>query len=67
MKHLATRKAKENEHTLYDLQILEDSDQQDFTKDKNAIHFDSKPDDEILERLNYHGIKYIVHPKELTT
>lgn len=64
-KHLATRQAKQKEHSLYDLMIVEESDQEHhYSKDENTIHFDKQPDDDILASLNAHGVKYIVHPKE---
>lgn len=67
MKHLATRKAKENEHSLHDLMILEETgDEHTYSKDKNCIHFDDQPDDDIIEKLNKHGIKYLIHSKEVS-
>lgn len=64
MKHLATRKAKENEHSLYSLMILEDADEKEPT-DLDTIHFDDEPDQELIEKLHYHGIPYLISSKEV--
>lgn len=64
-KHLATRKAKENEHSLYDIMIMEDVEgEHNYSSDENTIHFDKEIDPEFSEQLKKHGIKHKVVLKE---
>lgn len=63
-KHLANRKARETEHTLYDLMIMEDSETDTFNED-NVIHFDKHPGDDVIDKLNKNGVKYLVGSKEI--
>lgn len=68
IRHLATRKAKENEHSLYDLMLVEDVEgDHQYVTDENTIHFDKQPDDDVLRKLDKHGIKYLVNSKEIAT
>lgn len=64
MRHLATRKAKENEHSLYSLMMLEDADEKEPT-DLDTIHFDKEPDQELIEQLHQHQIPYLISSKEV--
>lgn len=65
-KHLATRKEKETEHSLYELMVLEEKeDNHDYNKDKNTIHFDKYPGDDVINQMNKLGISYLVNSKEL--
>jgi 8-oxo-dGTP diphosphatase len=65
-KHLATRSAKETEHSLYDIMVLEEKEgDHNYATDENTIHFDKELDSEIAEKLNKHGIKYLINSSEL--
>lgn len=66
LKHLANRKAKESENSLYDLMVLEEhEDDHDYMDKRNTIHFDEEPDEALIQRLNFHGINYLVNSKEI--
>lgn len=66
MKHLATRNADENEHSLYDMMILEETgDNHSYSTEDKTIHFDTDPGSDLISKLTHHGIKYIVNSKEV--
>ena len=68
--HLTKRKEKpnkEDQNSLYDLMILEDNDSEHhYSNDENTIHFDKEIDNHIAQKLNEHGIKYLIKSKEKT-
>ena len=66
-RHLATRKAKDQEHSLYDLMLMEnhEGDEHNYSADDNTIFFDEDPGAEITDKFDRHGIKYLVNGKEV--
>lgn len=60
-RHLANRQQRKKEHSLYDLQILEEVDGDKDNSEDNTIHFDKEISPDVKELLEKHKVKYQVH------